>query len=50
MVKTTGVRAPTLARLAMVLVLEAGGKPSTRFPPEGLVELPFDAITIYVSS
>ena len=31
-----------LARAAPAL-LEAGGKPSTRFPPEGLVELPFHA-------
>ena len=55
MVKTTGVRGPTLARLAMVLVLlsirntpalrvimfQTGGKPSTWFPPVGLVELYF---------
>ena len=35
MVKTTGVRGPTLARLATVSVLcRAGGKPSTLFPPE----------------
>ena len=37
--KTTCVRGLTLARLATVSVLEAGGKPSTWFPPEGLVEL-----------
>ena len=44
MVESTGVRGPTLACLAMVLVLlsigntpalcRAGGKPSTGFPPE----------------
>ena len=52
MVKTTYVRGPSLARLAMVLVLlsigntpalrvmfQTGGKPSTWFPPVGLVEL-----------
>ena len=33
MVKTIGVRGSTLARLAMVLVCRAGGKPSTWFPP-----------------
>ena len=38
MVKSTGVRGPTLARLAM---FQAGGQPSTWFPPVGLVELYF---------
>ena len=39
-VKNTVVQPPLLARLATVLVLlEAGGKPSTWFPPERLVEL-----------
>ena len=33
MVKTTYVRGPTLARLAMISVCRAGGKPSTWFPP-----------------
>ena len=33
MVESTGVRGPTLARLATVSVCRAGGKPSTRFPP-----------------
>ena len=33
MVKTTGVRGPTLARLATASVCRAGGKPSTGFPP-----------------
>ena len=41
-VKTTCVRGPTLARLATVSVLETSCKPSTKFPPEGLVELPLD--------
>ena len=49
-VKTTGVRGPTLARLAMVLVLEAGGKPSTWFPPGRLVELTSHARGIGISS
>ena len=31
-------------------VLEAGGKPSTRFPPEGLVELTSHARRIKISS
>ena len=40
MLENTYVRGPTLARLATVSVLlEASGKPSTRFLPEGLVEL-----------
>ena len=44
MVMCICVRGPTLARLATVSVLlEAGGKPSTRFPPEGLVELTYHA-------
>ena len=38
MVKSTVVQPPLLARLATVSVLEAGGKPSTWFPPGGLVE------------
>ena len=50
MVKTTCVRGPTLARLAMVLVLEAGGKPSTWFPPERLVELTSHARSMGISS
>ena len=37
-----------LARTAPVL--EAGGKPSTRFPPEGLVELPCLLLSILSSS
>ena len=41
MVKTTGARGPTLARLAMVLVWRACGKPSTKFPHGGLVECLF---------
>ena len=41
MVKCICVRAPSLPRLATVLVLEAGGKPSTWFPPGGLVEPTF---------
>ena len=40
MVKTIAVHGPTLARIAMVLVLETSRKPSTWFPPERLVELP----------
>ena len=31
-------------------VLEAGGKPSTRFPPEGLVELHFHTRSMWTSS
>ena len=50
MVESTGVRGPTLARLAMVLVLEAGGKPSTWFPPGELVELTGRARSIGMSS
>ena len=38
MVNSICVQPPLLARLATVSVLEAGGKPSTWFPPEGLVE------------
>ena len=38
MAKSTVVQPPLLVRLATVLVLEAGGKPSTWFPPGGLVE------------
>ena len=38
MVEFTAVRWSLLARLAPVSVLEAGGKPSTWFPPGGLVE------------
>ena len=38
MVKTTGVRGPTLARLAIVLVLATSGEPSTWFPLGGLGE------------
>ena len=34
MVKSICVRAPSLPRLATVLVCQAGGKPSTWFPPE----------------
>ena len=51
MVKTISVRGPTLARLAMVLVLlsigntpalwQSCGKPSTRFPHGGRVECLF---------
>ena len=37
-VKSTAVQPTLLARLATVSVLEAGGKPSTWFPPGGLVE------------
>ena len=49
-VKTTGVRGPTLARLAMVSVVEAGGKPSTWFPPQRLVELTSHARRMQISS
>ena len=38
MVKSTVVQPPLLVRLATVSVLEAGGKPSTWFPPGALVE------------
>ena len=38
MVKSICVQLPLLARLATVLGLEAGGKPSTWFPPGALVE------------
>ena len=38
MARRTVVQPPLLARLATVSVLEAGGKPSTWFPPGGLVE------------
>ena len=38
MVEFTVVRWSLLARLATVSVLEAGGKPSTCFPPGELVE------------
>ena len=40
MLESISVQGPTLARLAMVFVLEAGGKPATRFPPEGPVDFP----------
>ena len=38
MARRTCVQPSLLARLATASVLEAGGKPSTRFPPGGLVE------------
>ena len=38
MARRTCVQLSLLARLATVSVLEAGGKPSTWFPPGGLVE------------
>ena len=38
MVEFTAVRWSLLARLATVSVLEAGGKPSTCFSPEGIVD------------
>ena len=38
MVECMCVRGPTLARLAMVLVWQSCGKPSTKFPHGGLVE------------
>ena len=38
MVRRMCVQPSLLARLATVLVLEAGGKPSTKFPSGGLVE------------
>ena len=38
MVKSICAQPPLLARLATVSVLEAGGKPSTWFPPGRLVE------------
>ena len=50
MVTCTCVRGSTLASLAMVLVLEAGGKPSTWFPPEGLVQLTSHARGMRMSS
>ena len=38
MAESICVQPPLPARLATVLVLEAGGKPSTWFPPRELVE------------
>ena len=50
MVKSTGVRGPTLARLAMVLVWQSCGKPSTKFPHGGLVECLYFPNLLYNSS
>ena len=43
MTKFTDLRGASLAPIHLGSVLEAGGKPSTWFPPEGLVELTCNA-------
>ena len=46
MVKCICVRAPSLPGLATVLVLQTSGKPSTKFPLEGLVDCPLKSLHI----
>ena len=50
MTKFTDVRGCLAEPIDRGSVLEAGGKPSTRFPPEGLVELTCHAKGMQMSS